>query len=319
MSIRIDLRTLQCFAAVAQAGNVTRAAQELHMTQPALSLRLQQLATSTRLTLFTRTARGLDLTSDGLAFHVKARQVLTASAELERTVRQMHGVMRGKLRIGTVIDPEFTRLGALLHGLVEAAPTLEKHLRQGMSGNVAEWVLREEVDAGYYLGELPTVPDGAEPVFAQTLLTQFKYVVVAPPGWENQVLGKDWVALAKLPWIGTGLASVHHRLLKQVYASLGTEPNYVAQVDQENSMMAMVRSGVGLSLSRDSIALTEKSRHGVVVNENLNVPCTLSFITLARCRQEPAIACAFDVLSRVWNTGARTSVERRLGRAGTSR
>lgn len=319
MSRQIDLRTLQCFAAVAQAGNVTRAAEALHMTQPALSLRLQQLATSTGLTLFTRSARGLDLTADGLAFHVKARQVLTASAELELTVRQMHGHIRGKLRIGTVIDPEFTRLGAFLHGLVEAAPMLEKHLRQGMSGNVAEWVLRQEVDAGYFLGELPTVSDDVEPVFAQTMLTQFKYAVVAPPGWESQVMGKGWVALAKLPWVGTGPASVHHRLLKQVYASLGTEPNYVAQVDQENSMMAMVRSGVGLSLSRDSLALTEKSRHGVVVNEKLDVPCSLSFIALARCSQEPAIACAFDVLSRVWNTSVRTSGERRPGRVGTSR
>ncbi len=307
MNRHIDLKTLQCFSAVAEAGNVTRAAAALHMTQPALSLRLQQLATLTGLTLFARTARGLDLTSDGMAFHVKARQVLLASTELERTVRQMHGQIRGKLRIGTVVDPEFTRLGAFLGGLVEAAPMLEKELRQGMSGNVAEWILRDDVDAGYFLGALPeAAPHEVEPVYTQTTLTDFTYTVVAPPGWEHRVMGRGWAALASLPWVGTGPASVHHRLLQQVYAALGTQPNYVAQVDQESSMMAMVRSGVGLSLSRDSVALTEKSRHGVVVNDLLEIPCTLSFIALARRSQEPAIACAFDVLSRVWNTQERS-------------
>lgn len=312
MNRQIDLRTLQCFAAVAEAGNVTRAAEALHMTQPALSLRLQQLATLTGLTLFARTARGLDLTADGMAFHVKARQVLLASAELERTVRQMHGQIRGRLRIGTVVDPEFTRLGAFLGGLVEAAPMLEKELRQGMSGNVAEWILRDEVDAGYFLGALPEpAPHETAPMFVQTTLTDFTYVVVAPPGWERRVMGKGWDALAALPWVGTGPASVHHRLLQQVYTPLGSRPNYVAQVDQESSMMAMVRSGVGLSLSRDSVALTERSLHGVVVNDMLEIPCTLSFIALARRSAEPAIACAFEVLSRVWNTQGRAGDARR--------
>jgi hypothetical protein len=63
----------------------------------------------------------------------------------------------------------------------------------------------------------------------------------------------------------------------------------------------MVRSGVGLSLSRDSVALAEKHRHGVVVNSALEIPCSLSFISWAERRQEPGIACAFDVLRQIWS------------------
>jgi DNA-binding transcriptional LysR family regulator len=304
----IDLKTLQCFAAVADAGNVTRAAEALHMTQPALSLRLQQLSAQTDLKLFTRTARGLELTADGLAFHDKAMRVLNASADLQRTVRQMHGQIRGRLRIGTVIDPEFTRLGAFLSGLVETAPLLEKELRQGISGNVAEWVLRDEIDAGFFLGSLPAAtPRGSDTVFVQKVLTDFSYAVIAPPGWERSVMGKGWESLAPLPWIGTIAASVHRRLLDAVYAPLGIQPNYVAMVDQESSMLAMVRSGIGLSLSRDSVALTEKRRHGVVVNDLLELPCTLSFVALAARSQEPAIACAFEVLTGIWK--AQTAQE----------
>ncbi|WP_240538285.1 LysR family transcriptional regulator [Rhodoferax sp. PAMC 29310] len=300
MSRQIDFKTLQCFATVAEVGNVTRAADVLHMTQPALSLRLQQLGEQTGLKLFTRTAKGLDLTADGLALHVKATQVLNAMGDLQRTIHHMHGHVRGKLRIGTVIDPEFTRLGAFLSGLVEAAPMLGKELRQGMSGNVADWILHDIVDAGFFLGPLPATVSN-DPVFFQKMLTQFSYRVIAPPGWESRVVDKSWEALAPLPWVGTVAESVHHRLLKTVFAPLGTSPNYVAMVDQESSMLAMVRSGVGLSLSRDSVALAEKHRNGVVVNSTLEIPCSLSFISLAERRQEPGIACAFDVLRHIWS------------------
>jgi DNA-binding transcriptional LysR family regulator len=186
---------------------------------------------------------------------------------------------------------------------VEAAPMLGKELRQGMSGNVAGWILHDIVDAGFFLGPLPALaPDINEPVFFQKMLADFSYRVIAPPGWESRVMGKDWEALVQLPWVGTVTESVHHRLLHKVFAPYGTSPNYVAMVDQESSMLAMVRSGVGLSLSRDSVALAEKHRHGVVVNELLEIPCTLSFITLVGRRHEQSIACAFDVLAEVWDS-----------------
>lgn len=298
----MDLKSLRCFATVAETGNVTRAAETLHMTQPALSLRLQQLSTQTGLKLFHRTARGLDLTPEGMAFHVKVMGVLGALEELNRTVRHMHGHVRGKLRIGTVVDPGFTRLGEFLSGLVHAAPLLEKELHQGMSGNVVNWIVHDHVDAGYYLGALPVAtPDNHTPALVQKTLTEFCYRIIAPRGWESRVAGKDWAALASLPWVGSVAESVHNRLLGKVYGPLGVTPNYVAMVDQESSMLAMVRSGIGLSLCRDSVALTEMRYHGLVVVDALELPCTLSFIALAERRQEPGIACAFDVLTQIWN------------------
>ena len=303
-----DLKTLQCFLAVADTGNVTRAAESLHMTQPALSLRLKQLSDRYQLTLFQRTSRGLDLTDDGLALVVRARQVISSLNELDRTAVQLHKQVRGGLRIGTVIDPEFIRLGAFLHALVDAAPLLEKELRQGMSGNVRDWVLRNEVDAGYFLGHLspPEDEDTVDRVH-QKALTDFAYWVVAPPGWEARMADKDWDGLARLPWIGTAQASVHGRLLQQVYSERSNMPRFVAKVDQESSMRAMVRSGVGLSLCRDSVALQEKHRHGLAINERVSIDCTLSFICLQSRREEGPIACALEVMDRVWGPAVSNS------------
>lgn len=170
-----------------------------------------------------------------------------------------------------------------------------------MSGNVAQWIQQGDIDAGFYLGDVPHEQDSFhEPMFRKKELARFSYRVIAPKGWESRVQGKDWTGLAQLPWIGTAEASVHNRLIQGTYANLGTKPTVVALVDQESSMLAMVRSGVGLSLCRDSVALTEKHQHGIVVSDRCEIPCNLSFIALHARREEKSITCAFDAVSMAW-------------------
>ncbi len=62
-----DYATLRAFVAVARTGSVSRAAEQLHLTQPAISLKLKQLQANLGLTLFSRRPQGLALTSDGHA------------------------------------------------------------------------------------------------------------------------------------------------------------------------------------------------------------------------------------------------------------
>ena len=66
-------------------------------------------------------------------------------------------------------------------------------------------------------------------------------------------------------------------------------------------------AGVGLSLCRDSVALQEKHRHGLAINERVSIDCTLSFICLQSRREEGPIACALDVMDRVWGSAVTNS------------
>jgi hypothetical protein len=85
-------------------------------------------------------------------------------------------------------------------------------------------------------------------------------------------------------------------------------PRFVAKVDQESSMLAMVRSGIGLSLCRDSVAMQEKHRHGLAINERVSIDCTLSFICLESRQHEGPIACALDVLDLVWGSSFQNGI-----------
>ncbi len=83
-------------------------------------------------------------------------------------------------------------------------------------------------------------------------------------------------------------------------------------------MLAMVRSGIGLSLCRDSVALQEKHRHGLAINERVSIDCTLSFICLESRQQEGPIACALDVLDLVWAGSAQNGTAELTPQRSTS-
>ena len=186
----MDIATLRVFAAVAREGSLSRAAERLHLTQPAVSLQVKALQERLNLRLFDRTPRGMRLTPDGAALLPLADKVLEAQREFVGAAQRLHHEVRGTLRIGTILDPEFTRLGAFLRSLVESAPQVQTVLRQGMSGEVLARLEAGEQDVGFFLGD-PNEERTGTP-FKVRALTPFTYRVLAPAGWGPQVLGQDW-------------------------------------------------------------------------------------------------------------------------------
>ena len=326
----VDLMNLKAFVAVAREGTVSKAAETLHLTQPAVSLQLKAVQERTGLQLFARSGRGLRLTRDGAALLPQAEKVLTALQDFGRSAQSLQTSLRARLRIGTILDPEFIRLGAFLKALVEAAPQIETELSQHMSGDVLAKVQQGSLDVGFYLATQPEIQalrgdvspppastinpylfEGNMPLaldeytqYATNLvvseLAHFNYRVIAPAGWGPQVMGRDWRGLAQLPWILTPPASAHHRLLQTVMQPLGLSPKRAALVDQEASMLDLVRSGVGLTLARDTIALREAQSRGLVIADRVSLPCCLCFVHASAAAGSGAVMAATLALRQVW-------------------
>jgi len=259
---------------------------------------LKQLQQHLGLTLFTRRPQGLTLTADGYALLPAAENALASALAFEQRASALHSTLRGKLKIGTIVDPEFIRLGKFLSRLMARAPQLETELQHSMSGSVLAKVEQGELDVGFFLAP-PGEGSGSE-ALAWRELTHFHYHVIAPAGWETKLMDTRWEALARLPWIVTPSVSAHHRLLERVLTPSGATPNRVAQVDQEACMLDLVRAGVGLSLARDALAMAERQESGLAVAENVRLPCALSMIWRKERAAEPTLKAALDTLDTVW-------------------
>ena len=289
----MDLKHIRSFAAVAREGNLTRAAEHLHLTQPALSLQLKNFQESLDLTLFSRSAQGLSPNADGRALLPPALRVLDALDDFQRAIATLRDTLQGELRLGTILDPEFLRLGAALRHLMArypaAAHAAPRHVRLGGAAGARG-------RAGRGILPRPAGRAARQPALHAQPLAAFSYYVVAPKGWGQMVSGRGWKEIAALPWIWTPPDSVHHRLLARKFAELDAVPNAVAEVDQEASMLDLVRSGVGLSLARDSLALRESQTHGLLLVQGLEIRTELSFVCLASRSGEPLVAAAFDAV-----------------------
>jgi len=163
---------LRSFEAIARAGSITRAAQQVHRTQSAVSTHLQQLETAVDAHLVERSTRALALTAQGLAFLPHARALLRAQDEARAAVRPAREAAVQRLGISEYFLPD--RLGELLGVLRNAAGAARLELLLGISALLQRHWARGEADLVVVTATAP--PPGAK------LLRREPLAWVASPG-----------------------------------------------------------------------------------------------------------------------------------------
>ena len=179
---RLNYHHLHYFWAVAKEGHLTRAAEALHVTQPAVTGQIKALEEELGIALFDRRPGRIALTRAGERLLPEAEKVLAAAGSLLGQARELQGEVSGSLVIGTVGDPDSLRLGSLLGGLVSALPLLEIKTRSGDAEALREAVATSTLGASFYIG--PNIPRDVNGLPLQTL----HYRIAAPFSFSHQVL-----------------------------------------------------------------------------------------------------------------------------------
>jgi DNA-binding transcriptional LysR family regulator len=304
----MELYQLRSFVAVAEAGHLTRAAEKLHVSQPAVSAQIKALEDELELALFERTSSGMVLTSAGERLLADAEKVLAAAQAMRSEAKALKGEVTGKVRVGTMSDPGFIRVGEFLNTTVERYPLLRVELHHEITGAAFAKVLDGELDASFYYGELE------HPSVERLRLRASTYRVAAPAAWSGRVVDADWSEIALQPWIITPSISTHHKLLRALFDKHGIEPTKVVEADQESVIANLVVSGVGLSLIREELALEKEAAGEVCLWRDVRLETTLWFIYLLARKDDPAIRALLDVLHDTWKPAGQPV--RKTGRHG---
>lgn len=291
----MELYQLRGFVAIAEVGQLTRAAEKLHISQPALSAQLKALEDELELTLFERTSNGMELTTAGKQMLEEAEKILSAAQALHNGARALKGEVAGKVSIGTSSDPEFIRLGEFMSTAVARYPLLELELRQEITGVAFEHVRDGSLDASFYYGER------SHPNVARLPLREITYRIAAPAEWRERVNDAGWKEIAEQSWIIPPPISTHHQLVYALLRQHGVEPTKVVEADQEDVISSLVISGVGLALMREDLALEKAAAGEVCLWKDVRMPTTLWFICLQEREDDPVIRVLLDVLKDTWN------------------
>ncbi len=178
----MELNHLKSFIAVAKLGHLTRAAETLHLSQPALSGQIKVLEENLGVTLFERSSSGMTLTTSGRRLLEDAQRVIDDVEQLEHAAQRLRGLITGTLKLGTVLEPSVLQLGELLSRAFERHPQLELELHQVLSSDALVGVRNGNLDASYYFGHRP------EAALEAVALRDIVYRVAMPAAWANELM-----------------------------------------------------------------------------------------------------------------------------------
>jgi DNA-binding transcriptional LysR family regulator len=293
----MDLNHLRSFATVAQFGHLTRAAETLHLSQPALSAHIKALEEEFGMPLFERSSSGMSLTPSGRRLLAEVEQIIAAVEHLRHSAQELRGEPTGTLRLGTVLDPAVLRVGDLLVRARELYPQIEIELTQVMSSDALVRVRSGTLDASFYFGMQPEADLFSIP------LREIVYRVAIPSAWADELLGATWNDVAQRPWIVAPEPSSHRRLVMELFRDRDPEPERIIEADNESLINNLVESGVGISLLRDEIATQSVDAGRSVVWPDTQVTTRLWLVHSAERESDPLLAALREVLRELWADG----------------
>lgn len=258
----MELYQLKTFVAIAQEGNLTRAAERVFTSAPAVSAQLKALEDELGVKLFDRTPRGMTLTMSGEQLLVEAQRTLTSAMRIRSAAEQIRGAAQGVVRFGTVVDPVALRLGEALVKLAERHPQVSLQLRQGLSYETLDAVQRGDLDCAYSLCESEAI-EGLELI----RLGAVDLVVALPPALAQAHTDLTLADLTLLPWVGTPSSCVLRTHTDRLFAVAGHNYQMSQAADSESNVRSMIASGLGVGIIRhDQAAQAERQGEVVVWN-----------------------------------------------------
>jgi DNA-binding transcriptional LysR family regulator len=295
----MDIRQLRTFVTVARFGSVTKAAEALHVTQPAVSGQLRSLEEELDVRLLSRTTSSVTLTQSGEALLGKAEKAIEAFGEFVHAARGFRGQIEGRLRIGFVmLDPAVLRVGPLLAQMVARHPGLKIDLQVGRTSWLVDALRSAEIDAALLVCKAR--PEGTR----IKVLDEMTFRLVVPASWErfdNDSLDQ----LANKPWIRMAPRSGHQEVLNEILQSAAIKPVETVEADHEQLMRALVAAGVGVGLMREALANEACEAGEAVFFGDHRATTQVAFVYAEGRSGDPAIQATLQALDAIWATGCQ--------------
>ena len=248
----MELFQLRSFLEVAELGNVTRAAESLYLTQPAVTQQILSLERELGVALFDRTGRGVRLTEAGQVLLEHARRSLAILDESRERIADLQAGVAGRLVIGAGVTTSIFHLPAWLRSFRERHPGVDVAVRTGRSREVAAMALDREIDLGFVTSPVEHKDLRVIGLFEEriVLVDAPKTRSAAPRGRPAGTGTRPYTTLEQLsaaPLIlfprGTGFREYLDRAL----ADAGVAAQVKMETDSVEAIKSFVAVGLGVS------------------------------------------------------------------------
>lgn len=238
----MQLRHLRYFVGIVEAGSISRAAEALHVAQPALSLQLGELERKLGVTLFTRSTRGVQPTPAGKALYREAQQILRQTARLSAVIKSNTEEPEGAVSIGMSSTFATYALGPLIVVTKARHPKVRLKLTVSDSETVRAGVTSGKLDLGLVFEDIASNRFQRRAMFRHRL-----YCMTIQPG-ANDPGDISLGMVAKHPLVLAAAPNVTRTVVDRAFAEAGLVPDIVIEIDQFSTMLTAVRQGIGAAI-----------------------------------------------------------------------
>jgi DNA-binding transcriptional LysR family regulator len=298
----LDLRQLNAFLIIVSAGSLGRAADMLHITQPALSRTVRRLEQQVGAPLFERHSKGMQLTAVGSALLPHATLLLREAEHAAEEINAMRGLAKGTIRVGAVGNIASLILPLAISAVLKKWSNLTVFVIEGVWDRLAEALVKHEIDLA--LGATTETPDEIEAI-ADCRWQDQSHVVAAtdhPLRRKRKLTLEDTM---REPWAITPRGTAPYEHMQQVFRAHGlAPPNIVVETRSIIVLKSLVAHSGFLGWMPESIYDAERRAHLV---DALNIPGAASTRTLTAFKRRRGIlpAPALKLLEELRRLAAR--------------
>jgi LysR family transcriptional regulator, nitrogen assimilation regulatory protein len=166
----MDLKQMQYFLCLAQEGNVTRAARQLNLVQPALSMQIAKLEKSLGKQLFYRASRGMSLTPAGEALAQRIAPIMSDIERVRGEIAQFGGKVSGRVSIGMITSAAQSTLPVSSATIAARYPEIHLLVCEGYSETMLEWVIAGQLDIAIINTPAPRLPPTARHILDEEMM-----------------------------------------------------------------------------------------------------------------------------------------------------
>jgi LysR family transcriptional regulator, carnitine catabolism transcriptional activator len=289
----MDIDVLRRFVHIARLGNVTQAAEDLHISQPALSKQIRRMEEELGAKLFCRNGRGIRLTSAGRTFLQYCHNMLSAWGEAKQAVQEEVQQKREQIRLITFVTFAFYLLPNFLVDFCKRYPNLEIEIEQAIKEPVVQQVLERHFDAG-----IATLPVGHPGLDEIPLYMEESVLIVNRdhPLYGRKVLPASEVGEHLL--ITSSLNATYRAFLWSVLQNQDVQLKVKYIVHYYPNVINMVKAGLGAGLAPIVALNSVDKEDGSISIIRIDPPLQrkLGWIELKGIKRAPGVQTFFNYL-----------------------
>lgn len=291
----MDLKQMQYFLCLAQEGNVTRAARQLNLVQPALSMQIAKLEKSLGKQLFYRASRGMSLTPAGEALAERIAPIMTDIDRVRDEIAQIDGKVSGRVSIGMITSVAQSTLPGSSAAIAARYPEIHLLVCEGYSHTMLEWVTAGQLDIAIVNTPAPRATPTSRHILDEEMLLAY--------GAGNKLALPKVISFDRLEGLDLVIPSRRHglrRILDDAAAEAGFNLKPRLEIDTLSAICEVIAT-TDLVTVLPGIVLHSTLAMGRIKARRLRDPSivrSVAWVTNPRRNVTAAMTAVMDIIAK---------------------